>query len=119
MIENSVCCSTIPITVQAGLRARKLALHSNRSYCYAFRSRAALTNTNPAPAPVILLALHSSRDFAADLTAWIFTNLSEAAGLVSTVFFLEFSVVRSLAFCEGSAVGDASNAATSGVMSTK
>ena len=35
------------------LRARQLALHSNRSYGYAFRSRAALTNTNPAPAPVI------------------------------------------------------------------
>jgi hypothetical protein len=45
----------MPITVQAGLRARKLALHSNRSYGYAFRSRAALTNTNPAPDPVILV----------------------------------------------------------------
>ena len=45
----------MPITVQAGLRVRKLALHSNRSYCYAFRSRAALTDTNPAPAPVILV----------------------------------------------------------------
>ena len=40
----------LPITVQAGLRVRKLALHSNRSYGCAFRSRAALTNTNPAPA---------------------------------------------------------------------
>ena len=37
----------MPITVQAGLRVRKLALHSNRSYGYAFRSRAALTNTSP------------------------------------------------------------------------
>ena len=45
----------MPITVQAGLRVRKLALHSNRSYGYAFRSRAALTNTNPAPTPVILV----------------------------------------------------------------
>jgi hypothetical protein len=45
----------MPITVQAGLRVRKLALHSDRSYGYAFRSRAALTYTNPAPAPVILV----------------------------------------------------------------
>jgi hypothetical protein len=45
----------MPITVQASLRVRKLALHSNRSYCYAFRSRAALANTNPAPASVILM----------------------------------------------------------------
>jgi hypothetical protein len=55
MIGNTACYSSLPITVQAGLRVRKLALHSNRSYCYAFRSRAALTNTNPAPAPVILV----------------------------------------------------------------
>jgi hypothetical protein len=49
--KNTVCYSSMPITVQAGLRVRKLALHSYRSYCYAFRFRAALTNTNPAPAP--------------------------------------------------------------------
>jgi hypothetical protein len=55
MIKNTVCYSDMPITVQAGLRVRNLALHSNRSYCYAFRSRAALKNTNPAPAPVILV----------------------------------------------------------------
>ena len=55
MIKNTVCYSGMPITVQAGLRVRKLALHSNRSHCYAFRSRAAITNTNPAPAPVILV----------------------------------------------------------------
>ena len=55
MIENTVCFASMPITVQAGLRVRKLALNSNHSYCYAFRSRAALTNTNPAPAPVILV----------------------------------------------------------------
>jgi hypothetical protein len=55
MIENTVCFSSLPITVQAGLRVRQLALHSNRSYGYAFRSSAALANTNPAPAPVILM----------------------------------------------------------------
>ncbi len=55
MIKNTVRYSNMPITVQAGLRVRKLALHSNRSYCYAFRSSAALTNTNPAPASVILV----------------------------------------------------------------
>jgi len=55
MVKNTACCSSVPITVQASLRARKLTLQSNRSYCYAFRSRAALTNTNPAPAPVILV----------------------------------------------------------------
>ena len=41
----------MPITVQASLRVRKLALHSNRSYGYAFRSRAALTNTSPPVLP--------------------------------------------------------------------
>ena len=50
MIKNTACYSSVPITVQAGLRVRKLAL-----YGYAFRSRAALSNTNPAPAPVILV----------------------------------------------------------------
>jgi hypothetical protein len=55
IVENTVCYSSLPITVQAGLRVRKLALHSNRSYGYAFRSRAALVNTNPAPAPMILV----------------------------------------------------------------
>ena len=55
MFKNTACYSSVPITVQAGLRIRKLALHSNRSYCYAFRSRAALSNTNPASAPVILV----------------------------------------------------------------
>jgi hypothetical protein len=54
MIKNTVYYSSVPITVQAGLRVRKFALHSNRSYGYAFRSRAALTNTSPpAPPPVI------------------------------------------------------------------
>jgi len=55
MLENTECYLIMPITVHAGLRVRKLALHSNLSYCYAFRSRAAPTNTNPAPAPVILV----------------------------------------------------------------
>jgi hypothetical protein len=45
----------MPITVQASLRVRKLALHLNRSYGYAFRYRAALTNTNPASDLVILV----------------------------------------------------------------
>jgi hypothetical protein len=52
MTTNTVCYSSMPITVQASLRVRKLARHSNRSYGYAFRSRAALA---PAPAPVILV----------------------------------------------------------------
>jgi hypothetical protein len=47
MFRNRECYSSIPITVQASLRVRKLALHSNRSYGYAFRSRAALSNTSP------------------------------------------------------------------------
>ncbi len=55
MTKNSLCMLSEPIAVQAGLRIRKLALHSNRSHCYAFRSRAALTDTNPAPAPAILM----------------------------------------------------------------
>ena len=37
MLKNTVC-SIMPITVQAGLRVRKPALHSNRSYGYVFRS---------------------------------------------------------------------------------
>jgi uncharacterized membrane protein len=32
VINNTVCNSGMPITVQASLRVRKLALHSNRSY---------------------------------------------------------------------------------------
>ena len=55
MVKNTACYSSVPITVQSGLRVRKLALHSNRSHRYAFRSRAALSNTNPAPAAVILV----------------------------------------------------------------
>jgi len=64
MTRTTLCYSSMPAMVQASLRVRKLALHSNRSYGYAFRSRAALTNTGPhgetgglcpAPAPVILV----------------------------------------------------------------
>ena len=51
MLKNTECYSIMPITVQAGLRVRKLTLHSNRSYCYAFRSRAALTTTSPPVSP--------------------------------------------------------------------
>ena len=43
MIKDSVCFLSGPITGQASLRVRRLALHSNLSYGYAFRSRAALT----------------------------------------------------------------------------
>ncbi len=55
MMKKTVWYSSVPITVQTGLRVHKLAPHSNRSHCYAFRSRAALMNTNPASAPVILV----------------------------------------------------------------
>jgi hypothetical protein len=51
MIKNTVCYSNMPVTVLAGLRVRKLVLHSSRSHGYAFRSRAALS----ARAPVILV----------------------------------------------------------------
>jgi hypothetical protein len=50
MTKITVCNSSQPVTVQPGLRIRKLAFHANRSYYYAFGSRAAL---DPAPAPVI------------------------------------------------------------------
>ena len=46
MVKNTACYASVPVTVQAGLHVRKLALHSNRSYCYAFGSRAALSNTS-------------------------------------------------------------------------
>jgi hypothetical protein len=75
MIKNTVCYSSMPITLQAGLglhenvgcavrtetaqhtedsRCARRTLRSLRpSYCYASRSIVALTNTNPAPASVI------------------------------------------------------------------
>ena len=53
MSGNTVCYFiSMPITVQTGLRVRKLALDANRSHGCGFRARAALT---PAPAAVILL----------------------------------------------------------------
>ncbi len=77
MIKNTVCYSSLPITLQAGLglheivgcavrtvnlqcaglfRCARRTLRSLRpSYCYASRSSVALTNTNPAPASVILV----------------------------------------------------------------
>jgi hypothetical protein len=36
MVKNTACCSSEPITVQADVRVCKLALHSSRSYGYAF-----------------------------------------------------------------------------------
>jgi len=50
MVKNTMCFASAPITVQAGLRVRKLALHSNRSYGYAFRSSGAFEHQ-----PVILM----------------------------------------------------------------
>ena len=77
MLKNTVCYSSMPITVQEDLRLHKIVGCAVRtvnpqcaalfrcarrtlrplrpSRCYAFRSRAALTNMNPAPAPVILV----------------------------------------------------------------
>ena len=36
MVKNTACYPSTFITVQAGLRVRKLALHSNRSYLLRF-----------------------------------------------------------------------------------
>ncbi len=68
MFKNKVCHSSMPVTVQACHRVRKLALPSNRSHDYAVHSRAALTNSGAkvlsagetcgpraTPAPVILI----------------------------------------------------------------
>jgi hypothetical protein len=51
MIKNTVCYSSVPITVQTDLRVRKRALHSNHSNGYAFCSRAALSSTSPHVSP--------------------------------------------------------------------
>jgi len=75
MIANTMCSSSMPITVQAGLRLPKVVgcavrtrtghrtedarcawrtlrlLRSNSSHGYAFRSRAAFTNTSPPVSP--------------------------------------------------------------------
>ena len=70
----------MPITVQAGLRVRKLALHSNRSYGYAFRSRAALTNTSPKVLPVgemITPRFGSTKDFGKERNNLVYFRLSK------------------------------------------
>jgi len=80
MINNTVCYSSPPITVQAGLRVRKLALHSNRSYCYAFCSRAALTNTSPHVLPggeMIAPRFESTKDFAKERNNLVYFRLSK------------------------------------------
>ena len=44
----------MPVTIQAGLRVRNLALYSNHSSGYAFRARSMRAHTSP-PALVILV----------------------------------------------------------------
>ena len=80
MIKNTACYSSLPITVQAGLRVRKLALHSNRSYGYAFRSRAALSNTSPPVSPggeMITQRSGSTKDFAKEWNNRVYLRLSK------------------------------------------
>ena len=80
MIKNTACYSRVPITVQAGLRVRKLALHSNRSYGYAFRSRAALSNTSPPVSPggeMITQRFGSTKDFAKKWNNRVYFRLSK------------------------------------------
>ena len=80
MIKHTLCFSMEPITVQAGLRARKLALHSNRSYGYAFRSRAALTNTSPPVSPggeMITQRFGFTKDFAKEWNNRVYFRLSK------------------------------------------
>ena len=70
----------MPITVQASLRVRKLALHSNRSYDYAFRSRAALTNTSPPVLPgdeMITPRFEFTKDFAKEWNNLVYFRLSK------------------------------------------
>ena len=79
MIENTACFSTVPITAQASLRVRKLALHSS-SYGYAFRSRAALTNTSPRVSPgdeMIAPRFGSTKDFAKERNNLVYFRLSK------------------------------------------
>ena len=80
MFSNTVCYSSMPITVQASLRVRKLALHSNRSYCYAFRSRAALTNTSPhvsSGGEIITPRFGFTKDFAKEWNNRVYFRLSK------------------------------------------
>jgi hypothetical protein len=70
----------MPITVQASLRVRKLALHSNRSYGYAVRSRAALTNTSPQVLPggeMITPRFGFTKDFAKKWNKLVYFRLSK------------------------------------------
>ena len=67
--------SNMPITVQASLRARALALHSKRSYGYAYRSRAALTNTSPHVSPggeMIMPRSGLTKDFAKERNNFVY-----------------------------------------------
>ena len=80
MIKKTAFYSSAPITVQAGLRVRKLALHSNRSYGYAFRSRAALTNTSPPVLPgdeMITPRFGSTKDFAKEWNNRVYFRLTK------------------------------------------
>jgi hypothetical protein len=77
---NTVCYSNVPITVQAGVRVRKLTLHSNRSYGYAFRSRAARTNTSPHASPggeMITPRFGFTKDFAREWNNLVYFRLSK------------------------------------------
>ena len=79
-MKNTGCYSSMPITVQAGLRVRKLALHSNRSYGYAFRSRAALSDTSPSVSPggeMITPRFGSTKDFAKERNNRVYFRLSK------------------------------------------
>ena len=48
MVENATCYSSVPVTVQAGLRVPG-------PQCSPAGEMIMLTNTNPAPAPIILV----------------------------------------------------------------
>ena len=70
----------MPVTVQAGLHVRKLALHSNRSYCYAFRSRAAPTNISPpvsSGGEIITQRFGFTKDFAKEWNNRVYFRLSK------------------------------------------
>ena len=80
MIKNTLRFSIAPVTVQAGLRVRKLTLHSNRSYCYAFRSRAALTNIGPhvsSGGEMITPRFGSTKDFTKKRNNSVYSRLSK------------------------------------------
>ena len=80
MVKNTACYSSAPIRVQAGLRVRKLALHSNHSSGYAFRSRAVLTNTRPPVSPggeMITQGFGSTKDFAKEWNNLAYFRLSK------------------------------------------